>query len=646
MSKIKFKNQLWLGNGTVLLLLVVIAVVVYKSVNSLVSTSEWVTFTHNMIRQGSVLQKTLRDMRTNLRAFTINGDEKSLSAFYEEQKQFEQTLDQIKTMINKNAELVELLETTKSTAQRWHNEIAEPAIVLYKKVNEKSNDADYFAEELQKGLDPRNYEVIMLILKELREKAVLKSDATAEVLVLSSTTHFLTQQVAIRNFLLTGKEDFLKHSQRNQEQLEENLTSLEQCSAIDQESLKLIHELRNKITQWTENSTDPLIAMKKKLNENMSSLKDVTIFVEIGVGRELMDKILKQLDMFDKAEETLLSQREKDVQQVASLAIYVTTIGTLLAFIFGTTVVFFLTHSTMQMVNRIVKASFAVNVAANEISQGNVNLSQRTEQQASSLEETAASIEQMTSTVQQNTNNTQQAAQLAAQARHQAQQGGTVVESAVSAMVKINESSKQMSEIVSVIDEIAFQTNLLALNAAVEAARAGEQGRGFAVVATEVRSLAQRSAAAAKEIKALIQDSLDKVKEGTQSVNQSGTVLMDIVGAVKKVNDIIVEIAAASQEQLVGIQQINNAITQLDKITQQNNALVEEATTASESLRNQAKNLGDYVSFLGSAESDLSTSHSQQISRKRHSPAKESFIEEHSQKSPPSHSSDSGWQDF
>ena len=208
--------------------------------------------------------------------------------------------------------------------------------------------------------------------------------------------------------------------------------------------------------------------------------------------------------------------------------------------------------STADLVKRVKTAAAEVQTGAEEISKGNLNLSQRTEQQASSLEETASSMEEMTSTVKQTADNAGQANQLAMAARQQAEKGGAVVSSAVSAMGGINAASRKIADIIGVIDEIAFQTNLLALNAAVEAARAGEQGRGFAVVATEVRNLAGRSATAAKEIKALIQDSVAKVDEGSKLVDESGRTLDEIVNAVKKVTDIVAEIAAASREQSSG----------------------------------------------------------------------------------------------
>jgi methyl-accepting chemotaxis protein len=247
-----------------------------------------------------------------------------------------------------------------------------------------------------------------------------------------------------------------------------------------------------------------------------------------------------------------------------------------------------LTENMATLVSQVKSASAEVSRGADEISSGNANLSQRTEQQASSLEETASSMEEMTSTVKQNADNAGQANQLALAARDHAEKGGAVVSKAITAMGEINSSSKKISDIIGVIDGIAFQTNLLALNAAVEAARAGEQGRGFAVVATEVRNLAGRSANAAKEIKALIQDSVDKVQEGSNLVTQSGATLEQIVSAVKKVTDIVAEIAAASHEQSAGIEQVNKAVMNLDQLTQQDAALVEETSAASEAMAEQA----------------------------------------------------------
>ncbi len=256
-----------------------------------------------------------------------------------------------------------------------------------------------------------------------------------------------------------------------------------------------------------------------------------------------------------------------------------------------------------DVVMRIREATDTINTAANEIASGNTDLSSRTEEQASSLEETASSMEELTSTVKQNADNAKQANQLAVSASDIAQRGGTVVGNVVHTMTAIHESARKIVDIITVIDGIAFQTNILALNAAVEAARAGEQGRGFAVVAGEVRNLAQRSAAAAKEIKTLISDSVEKVENGNKLVSQAGSTMDEVVTAITRVTDIMSEIAAASQEQSRGIEQVGAAITQMDEVTQQNAALVEEAAAAAESLEEQARQLVDAVRYFNTGES-------------------------------------------
>ncbi|HET7058085.1 MAG TPA: methyl-accepting chemotaxis protein, partial [Nitrospiraceae bacterium] len=258
-----------------------------------------------------------------------------------------------------------------------------------------------------------------------------------------------------------------------------------------------------------------------------------------------------------------------------------------------------LTH-TVSLVRGAVEA---VTAGSEEISKGSDDLAKRTSEQAGALEETSASMEEMTSTVKQNADNSKQANQLAIAARDIANKGGAVTTRAVDAMGEINKSSKKIADIITVIDEIAFQTNLLALNAAVEAARAGEHGRGFAVVAAEVRNLAQRSATAAKEIKGLINESIQRVTDGTELVNQSGKTLEEIVGSVKRVTDIIAEISAASQEQASGIDQVNKAIMQMDEGTQQNAALVEETASASQSMKEQAKELLEQMNIFKTSQS-------------------------------------------
>src|SRR5450830_467013 len=255
-------------------------------------------------------------------------------------------------------------------------------------------------------------------------------------------------------------------------------------------------------------------------------------------------------------------------------------------------------ESLVKIVGEVRTGTDTIATASSQIAAGNLDLSARTEEQASSLEETAASMEELTSTVKQNSDNARQANHLAMSASDVAVKGGAVVSQVVDTMVSINDSSKKIVDIISVIEGIAFQTNILALNAAVKAARAGEQGRGFAVVASEVRNLAQRSALAAKEIKTLINDSVENVGHGTLLVDAAGKTMEDILASVKKVNDVISEITAATGEQSTGIEQVNRAIIEMDNATQQNAALVEQAAAAAAAMEEQARHLMAAVSIF------------------------------------------------
>jgi len=301
-----------------------------------------------------------------------------------------------------------------------------------------------------------------------------------------------------------------------------------------------------------------------------------------------------------------------------------------------------------ELVGDIQYSAETINTAAREIASGNQDLSSRTEEQASSLEETASSMEQLTSTVRQNANNARQANELAAGAQAVAEKGGEVVGQVVHTMGSIHQASSKIADIIGVIDGIAFQTNILALNAAVEAARAGEQGRGFAVVATEVRSLAQRSAAAAKEIKGLIADSVDRVEAGNRLVDQAGRTMEEVVSSIKRVAKIVTDIAEASREQSAGIDQVSLAINQMDEVTQQNAALVEEAAAAAESLEEQAHHLAESVSVFKVAQGARSVKNTPRLSGPVHSPRPAQAVRQVSGKKPAAlpASLDDEWTEF
>jgi methyl-accepting chemotaxis protein len=331
---------------------------------------------------------------------------------------------------------------------------------------------------------------------------------------------------------------------------------------------------------WLQARYNPIVGPEGKPYKVVKYASDVT--EQVRMKQALDDAVTETQAVVKAAIDGDLTQRISTTGKSGQVKTLSVSLNALLA-------------NMASVVRAMNQAASLVRTGAQEISRGNLDLSQRTEQQASSLEQTASSMEQMTSAVSNTADNAAQANQLASAARAQAERGGRVVTAAVTAMAEINSSSTRIADIIGVIDEIAFQTNLLALNAAVEAARAGERGRGFAVVASEVRNLASRSASAAKEIKGLIQDCVGKVAEGSKLVDESGQALSEIVIGVKQVTDVMAEIASSSREQASGIEQVNKAITLMDGVTQQNAALVEEASAAAQALSEQASNLTQLI---------------------------------------------------
>ena len=442
-----------------------------------------------------------------------------------------------------------------------------------------------------------------------------------------------------RGFALTGKDTSLEPLLYGKRIFSEHLQKIRALTSDNPAQQTRLATLEATQQRWLATAVEPVIALRRAALAD-GNMEAVVAAEQAGKGKADMDAMRAVLGEIGQAERGLLVQRGEEAAALKTRTSVVLLGGGAIAALLACVLAFLLNRNittplreAVTLAQRVAKGDLSSHIvvrskdetgeliaalrdmnaalvtivgdvrggtdtiatASAQIAAGNMDLSSRTEQQASSLEETASSMEELTAAVKQNADNAQAARTLAASASTVAVQGGAVVADVVQTMGSINASSRKIADIIGVIDGIAFQTNILALNAAVEAARAGEQGRGFAVVATEVRNLAQRSASAAKEIKGLIDDSVDKVGAGNKLVEQAGTTMQQVVDSVQRLSGIIGEITDASEEQRVGIEQVNEAITQMDQVTQQNAALVEEAAAAANAMQEQAQQLSQSV---------------------------------------------------
>jgi methyl-accepting chemotaxis protein len=461
---------------------------------------------------------------------------------------------------------------------------------------------------------------------------------TAERMLLS----MVNMETGARGFLVAGDERFLEPWTKGLQAFDTAWAEAKQLTSDNPAQQKRLDDMKAKNAEFT-GVVKAILQLRREVAAGKKGLPELVAEFGLGKDKAAMDGFRALQGEFDKAERDLLVTRSTAADELRGLNRNAVIGGSVLALLIAAALGLWVTRSITRQLggepdyaasvaNEIAKGNLSVDVqvragdsasllaamklmrdslaqvvsnvrqssdniatGSTQIATGNADLSQRTEEQASNLQQTAASMEQLTATVKQNSEAARQANQLATSASSAAAQGGVVVGQVVGTMQDISSSSNKISDIIGVIDGIAFQTNILALNAAVEAARAGEQGRGFAVVASEVRSLAQRSADAAKEIKTLISESVQKVEVGTQLVDDAGKAMDNIVGQVKRVTELISEIAQASDEQTQGISQVGDAVQQLDQVTQQNAALVEESAAAADLLKQQASRLAEVV---------------------------------------------------
>jgi methyl-accepting chemotaxis protein len=502
---------------------------------------------------------------------------------------------------------------------------------------------------------------IVLLLAALVTVATLNVSRLADANAINTHTYqvlaensallesLINVETGQRGYVITGAEASLEPYKAGQAAFGTHLATARGLTSDNPAQQERLMKLDAAKQAWLAGALDPAIAMRRAVAQGTAAIEPVLALEKEGRGKQGMDAMRVLLGEIGQAETALLAHRSEAAAALQARTHWTLLGGGAAALILAALIAWWLarnisgplraaidvarqvahgdltvqvdvrskdetgelmqalkdmTASLLRIVTEVRGGTQAIATASRQIASGNIDLSARTEQQASSLEETASSMEELTSTVQRNAQNASEANGLAASASTVAGKGGAVVAQVVETMGSINDSSRKIVDIIGVIDGIAFQTNILALNAAVEAARAGEQGRGFAVVATEVRNLAQRSAGAAKEIKGLINDSVAQVENGARLVDEAGHTMREIVDSVHKVSSIVGQISAASDEQRAGIEQVNQAIGEMDQVTQQNAALVEEAAAAAESMQEQAARLADAVSVFRTAQVD------------------------------------------
>ena len=502
---------------------------------------------------------------------------------------------------------------------------------------------------------------IVLLLAALVTVATLNVSRLADANAINTHTYqvlaensallesLINVETGQRGYVITGAEASLEPYKAGQVAFGTHLVKARDMTSDNPAQQERLAKLDAAKQAWLAGALDPVSAMRRAVAQGTAAIEPVLALEKEGRGKQGMDAMRALLGEIGQAETVLLASRSEAAAALQARTHWTLLGGGAAALILAALIAWWLARnisgplraaidvarqvahgdltvqvdvrskdetgelmqalkemaaSLLNIVTQVRGGTQAIATASRQIASGNIDLSARTEQQASSLEETASSMEELTSTVQRNAQNASEANGLAASASTVAGKGGAVVAQVVDTMGSINDSSRKIVDIIGVIDGIAFQTNILALNAAVEAARAGEQGRGFAVVATEVRNLAQRSAGAAKEIKGLINDSVAQVENGARLVDEAGHTMRKIVDSVHKVSSIVGQISAASDEQRAGIEQVNQAIGEMDQVTQQNAALVEEAAAAAESMQEQAARLADAVSVFRTAQVD------------------------------------------